>query len=119
MKVYLSASYANVGQASELAKRLRDNGAIVTSRWHGPSPGETPLEKARMDIEDIHAADTLVYLSRMKSTQGGRDVEFGIAYERGLNLVLIGEPSNWFTYLPEVHRLTEDELINLVQKNQV
>lgn len=126
MKVYTAARYSMKDEVAEYANELRAAGIGVTSRWleepHSPQAtmGEVDVNLlrsyARQDVEDIKAADILVFFSVSDTTpmvRGGRHVEFGIAMALGLHIVVIGPKENIFHLLPEViHFETKEQAKN-------
>jgi nucleoside 2-deoxyribosyltransferase len=114
MKVYLAAPYPEKEMMNMYAAQLRREGITVTSRWleepHAPTTGMgdlTPdqhLEYALQDIQDVRAADILVFFTDPTKTltRGGRHVEFGIAVERGIPIYVVGGFENIFHYLLNV-----------------
>jgi hypothetical protein len=62
-----------------------------------------------MDLEDVRAADALVVIKPTTShrdSTGGHHVETGIALERGLPIILLGEAENVFHQHERVHVLS-------------
>lgn len=102
MKVYLASWYASRAEISKRAEELRACGIEVTSRWLEEREkadaqlsdfGEDfKIETARMDIEDVLLADTLVLntpspydlgstnISLATWGRGGRHFEAGFQY---------------------------------------
>lgn len=112
MKIYI-ASHDQV-KARALKAELLRHGHSVTSRWideeHlfplglGLNDPEYLSAIAEMDLFDIRAADTLILISpsgEMAAT-GGRFVEMGYALGQGKQVILLGEMSSVFGYLPQV-----------------
>ncbi len=93
-KIYLAASYAQMLEMRELGERLRSLGHEVTAQWiEGKEANASRESAALMDVEDVRRADTLVLFSFPRGTLvtgGGRHVEFGIALERGMRLLVVG-----------------------------
>jgi nucleoside 2-deoxyribosyltransferase len=115
MKVYLAAPYSWKDQMNVFAKELREHGIVVTSRWleepHSEQAGQTvELNNewrrfyARQDVEDVRAADLLVFFTdpTKRIVRGGRHVEFGIAIEREMPIYVLGDQENIFHHLPNV-----------------
>lgn len=114
MKVYLAAPYSWKDQINVFAAELRASGIIVTARWleepHKPDTQmpelthEQHLFYAVQDIEDVRAADLLIFFTdpTKRIVRGGRHVEFGVAVERGMPIYVLGEHENIFHHLPNV-----------------
>jgi nucleoside 2-deoxyribosyltransferase len=124
MKVYLAAPYVTKDAVKERAVELRARGIEVTSRWleepHKSSTqlGELSFEDhqkyALQDVEDVIAADVLVFFTDPTKTilRGGRHVEFGIAVALGMPIFVVGfEEENIFHYLPAVQHDTWEETV--------
>jgi nucleoside 2-deoxyribosyltransferase len=118
MKVYLAAPYSRKDQISEYAAELRAGGITVTSSWltepHKPDtqfqelPPEVHRDYALQDVKDVQAAEALVLFTdpTKKIFRAGRHVEFGIAVQRGIPILVVGkEYENIFHYLPKVLHL--------------
>lgn len=97
------------------AKELRKCGVEVTSRWleepHSPTSqigdvsDELMREYAITDLEDIQAADILVFFSvdpKTPTVRGGRHVEFGYALGLKKPILVVGPQENIFHFLPQV-----------------
>ena len=119
MKVYLAARYSLKNQMVEYAHELRSLDIEVTSRWleepHSPTSQigdvseDLMRQYAQIDVEDIHAADTLVFFSVDPTTptvRGGRHVEFGYALALGKSILVVGPKENIFHFLPSVRFVT-------------
>jgi nucleoside 2-deoxyribosyltransferase len=115
MKVYLAAPYSRKEQMNVYAADLRASGITVTSSWldepHKPGIEEQEItyEQQRnyaiQDVEDVQAADILVFFTDPTKTlvRAGRHVEFGIAVHRRIPIYVVGEEmENIFHYLPNV-----------------
>jgi hypothetical protein len=115
-RVYLAAQYERHPEMRHYREMLDKLGIKVTSRWidaHGgqltEALGEAELNAdpnrgipfALIDIEDIHAADTMI--SFTGAGRGGRHVEFGIAWANNKRLILVGSREHVFHTLPGVH----------------
>ncbi len=117
-KVYLAARYSRNAEMRMVRDVLEGLGHTVTSRWidqHGGNlPDSLTPEKlnaepdagtgyARIDVEDLAAADTLVsFTSADGGGKGGRHVEFGLAFGLGLDLVIVGPREHVFHTLPGI-----------------
>ena len=99
LKVYIAAR----GEDQLLAKLARTMldvlGIQSTARWIDQSLVNESHDEAQMDIDDVRSADALILIKPKDShrtTTGGPHVETGIALERGLPIVLLGERENVF-----------------------
>lgn len=115
MKVYLAAQYPRRDEMRHVAKLLRENNILVTSRWLSETASlgshlneatnAENLSAAIHDRADIDAADTLVLFAEDPTVgfpRGTHHVEFGYAMGKGKRLVVINGPENIFQYFPEV-----------------
>lgn len=114
MKLYLAGPYRCKDEINVRAAELRTLGFTITSRWleetHAPNvqlhevTEEDKKTYALHDVQDIRTADVLVFFTDPTKTivRGGRHVEFGIAIERLMPIVVIGEHENVFHYLPSI-----------------
>jgi len=105
-RVYLAARFERQAEILAIAKLLRASGLTVTSRWltvDGLALGHgVEAECAARDVEDILAADTLVVFTDAAPGRGGKDFETGIAYQRGLAVIVCGPRVHVFHHLPRV-----------------
>ncbi len=99
VKVYIAAR----GEDQILAKLCRQSlepyGIGCTARWIDQSLVNESHDEAQMDIDDVRDADALVLIKPRDShrhTTGGHHVETGVALERGMPIVLLGEVENVF-----------------------
>lgn len=103
MKVYLAADYARKNEIREVAAKLRALGIEVTSRWlDTPDDGIPWSAEAKVDVEDVQDAHTLVSFTTGELARGGRHAEFGMAVALGKGLVIVGPREHVFHFLPEV-----------------
>lgn len=113
--VYIAGRYSRREELAMVGKLLQAYGFGITSRWLqetyapnvtlGEIDAETLRTIARIDLEDISAADVVMFYCEPQDKQpprGGRHVEFGIAHALGKTIVTVGEPENVFHYLPGV-----------------
>lgn len=124
MKVYLAAQYCEKYRLRALAEELESKGIEVTSTWlsepHGPNTQMHEVTEddrqryAITDLEDVDRADCLVFFS-IEPTQsffrGGRHVEFGYAYAKGKEIIVVGPQENIFHHLPQIERKTWPETV--------
>lgn len=111
----------------EVAKRLEARNLTVTSRWlnedkpltghMGDETEEFYIETSRIDLEDIDAADMVLFFSedpKLGTPRGGRHVEFGYALAKDKFIRVIGPKENVFHYHPRVrHFETLDKYIGV------
>ncbi len=107
MKIYLAGSWQRRKELQEYASALIQSGHQVTSRWLwseigglGQTPDSVLCEWAQVDLEDVRTSECLILFTERHGvwTSGGRLVEFGVALERGLQLICIGRKENIFCY---------------------
>jgi hypothetical protein len=98
-RVYIAAR----GQDQALAGQVRDMlelaGIDSAAQWIDQSLANESHEEAEQDIDDVRRSHVLVLLKPAAShreTTGGHHVETGIALERGIPVLLLGEPENVF-----------------------
>ena len=126
MRIYLAASYSRHKEMQGHAENLRRLGHNVTSTWiegvnakyDGLITSGTIDEKsegfALADMSDLRSAEAMVFFSG-QSMRGGRHVEFGVALERGMSIIVVGPRENVFHYLPEVVRVDDfDECLDVI-----
>ena len=122
MKVYLAAAFSRQNEIKEIARQLRNLGVEVTSRWLDAEtiykkPTRLRTEDAFTDIRDLRAADILI---RFTDSVDGNSVpsrliscarmfEFGMAWERGMPIFVVGGTQNVFDYLPNVVHFPDNE----------
>lgn len=73
---------------------------------------------ARVDLADVKRADVLVAMNPPgweRAGTGGRHVEFGYALAHGKHMVLVGERSNIFHHLSDVHVVDEEGLLETLR----
>jgi hypothetical protein len=130
VKIYLAAAWSRQQEIRDVAKKLSDAGVEITSRWleeKGPAPGQDVLkyrrETAFLDIQDVRQADMLVRFTDDLSSEtipsylgtGARMFEFGMAWERGMPVVIVGGRQNVFDFLPNIiHLKNVEELIKFL-----
>lgn len=127
MRVYLASTYGSMMQMREIRDRLVEAGHEVTSQWIDgfegmAKPGvestdeEIKINGAVMDVDDVRRSDVLVAFSHARGTLhtgGGRHVEFGIALERGIPVILFGpRGEHVFHYYPG---LVRGQVVNVEQ----
>lgn len=117
MKVYLAAAFSRQDEIAAVASRLTEKGIEVTSRWLHVK--KERLENAFMDVEDVRRADILVRFTDNISSNlvptrlisGARHFETGLAWERGIPIIVVGGHQNIFDEFPNItHVDSVDEL---------
>jgi len=97
--VYIAARGKDQALASLVRDFLSLAGITSTAQWiDQPLTNESHAE-AQQDIDDVRRAHVLVLLKPVAShreTTGGHHVETGIALERGMPVLLLGETENVF-----------------------
>lgn len=109
MILYLAAPWVHRHQANQVAQQFKAKGHQIISRWHSEwadkeDKNVTDAEKrdeAEKDVLDVRHAEVVVLLNWEGST-GGMFVEQGIALALNIPVLVIGEKSNVFHYLPAV-----------------
>lgn len=112
MKVYLSARYGRMHELAAYAAQLAALGITCTSTWLTGSTFENSTENALTDVHDIYDADAFVTFSeepvefsdKSFASRGGRHVEFGVAYETGIPMLVVGPRENVFHLLDGVEQ---------------
>lgn len=107
-KVYIAAPWPDRLLARAVAQKVRDLGYVITHHWWAFEAGDEDHRKlqelAALDFNGIAKADIFVLLNFQKKGEetSGKAVETGIALTLGLPIMLIGERTNIFHYLPSV-----------------
>lgn len=132
-KFYLAARYARRNELREYREILQQHGAIVTSNWlneTSPLDGNLNNEKeefyvhtANVDLQDIDAADALVFFSEdplVGVPRGGRHFEMGYAHAKGKSVYVIGVKENVFHYRARVyHYDTFEKFLKVIKSNDI
>lgn len=108
MKVYLSSRYSRLDELAQYREQLADLGIECTSRWLNGSTAQYTEENARIDIDDIYAADVFVRFSDAFSDysrpsgnpRAGKQFEAGVAWETGIPGIVVGPREHVFDLLP-------------------
>jgi hypothetical protein len=126
MKLYLAAAFSRQKEIKEVAVRLESKGIEITSRWLDVK--KERLENAFMDVEDVRRANILVRFTDhirntptyiisenvyapMRFISGARHFETGLAWERGIPIIIVGGKQNIFDEFPNIrHVRNVDEL---------
>src|SRR3990167_4537398 len=104
IKVYLAAPWKRKDEAKLGKIQLEEAGLEVTSRWIDLVKGEDVIdfkffeEEAIHDVQDVYRADILILLNLEKSE--GKSAEMGMALAWNKPVIIVGERSNIFHYLP-------------------
>lgn len=124
MKIYLASNYADHPRMRIIKEVLGQQNIKVTSRWingeHAHLEGGTHQEMnarfAREDLEDLESAEVVVVFNEPgpRSSRGGKHLELGYALAIKKRIILIGQPSNVFHYLPEIEII--EDVSDLIQK---
>lgn len=124
MNFYLASTSEHGPELEQVRYKLEHMGHIVVSEWHKPENiriqqfdklfGIYRMGWALKDVRDVKKCDILVHRNPGPgSGKGGSHVEYGMAYTLGKTIVVIGEPSNVFQYLPGIINFPNwDELYN-------
>jgi nucleoside 2-deoxyribosyltransferase len=105
--VYLAGRFSRRFQLQGVRADLQRAGHCGTSRWIDlrEEVAADAAKCARIDIEDIEAADVLISfpdLPRSTNTRGGHFFEEGFALATGRRVIVVGYRSHIFHHLPEV-----------------
>ena len=107
IKVYIAAPWSNKSEAKTAKLTCEDLGLEVTSRWIELPDGVPVREQKDLklveseainDVQDVYRCDILVYLNIQKSE--GKAAEFGMALAWGKPIIVVGERTMVFHYLP-------------------
>lgn len=117
-KIYVAAAFSKRLEATNLAEALEDRGFEVTSRWLvEKKPEGADYEKyleheALMDVNDVLRSDLLVRITDTEELQqevvnsklitGSRFFEMGMAYAKGIPIIVVGGNQCLFDRLPSI-----------------
>ena len=114
--VYLAGSFSRREELCKLRYRYQSCGITITSRWLVVVVDEdqrTPQllrSWALKDLEDLRNSEVLVvYNDPEDPGGGGRHTELGIALERGMLCVIVGELTQVFHYHPRCYVVPDTE----------
>lgn len=99
LSVYIAARGEDQQLAAYCRMALVPHGIGSTARWIDQALINETHDEAQMDLDDVRAADALIVIKPRSShgkTTGGHHVETGIALERGIPIILLGEVENVF-----------------------
>lgn len=118
LKIYLAAAWHRQAEMRLVAEELKAAGFIITSRWLHEIPATgSKLKRERSkrmwayrDIADVRKANVLVRFTDDLSghtvpaqwATGSRMFEMGLAYERGIEIVVVGGFQPVFDYCREI-----------------
>ncbi len=133
MKIYLAAMYGQMMEMRDVRDRLVAAGYEVTSQWIDNKEGDSvdgAAEKVRlragaeMDVADVLRADVLVAFSLERGTMhtgGGRHVEFGVALQADMPIVVVGpKGEHIFHYWPGVRHVADvDALVDFLELQEI
>jgi hypothetical protein len=118
MRIYLAAAYHHYPLMQEVAALLTQHGHTVMSRWikganaahdgnlFAPEVLQRSQQWAQGDLEDVKAAEVLLYFSEPGTRQrGGKAVEFGVALALGKRLIVVGGFEHLFHTLRAVEHV--------------
>lgn len=119
--IYLASRFSRNDEMRGVRDVLHAMNYRVTSRWidlHGGDQKESaanevlnsdPASVAHFgehDLEDIHAADTLISFTG-PGGKGGRHVEFGYGLALGMRMIVVGPREHIFHTLPQVEHFAD------------
>jgi nucleoside 2-deoxyribosyltransferase len=126
VKIYLAAKFEHKNTMRDVANLLTSRGHEITSRWirveHHEDTANTVTDELRVqyaaeDVEDVRRADLLVAFAHPRHEPGiggGRHVEFGIALERDMPIIVIGpKGEHIFHWWPGVRHV--DDIVDLIE----
>jgi nucleoside 2-deoxyribosyltransferase len=105
--IYLAARFSRRYERQGYRADLQRAGHIVTSHWIDLNEENEAdaANCARIDIENLDAADTVIALgdvARSNASRGGHHFEAGYALASGHRILLVGHREHVFSYLPEI-----------------
>jgi hypothetical protein len=104
MRIYVAAPWIRRADAKDVALRLKDDGHFVQSIWHDQHQDTddpmTLAREAQVDFVGVISSDIVLVLNLEKSE--GKAVEQGVAIGFEIPIMVVGERSNIFHYLPVV-----------------
>lgn len=104
MRVYLAAPWSHRADARAARDRIQAAGHIVNDRWLDvDETTTTEAQEAEHDVMDLMMSEALIVLNLAKSE--GKACETGMALMAGLPVISVGQGSNIFLKLAQVHRV--------------
>ncbi len=113
-KIYVSATFARMMEARQIAERLIAEGHEITSTWvyqvlpnqNNPVQPGKAKEYGDRDLEETLKSTLLIQLTGdpkdIVPTGGGRHIEFGIALAKQIPIIIIGPRENVFHHIEGV-----------------
>src|SRR5678815_4799579 len=95
MRVYIAGKYEARSRLIEWRGRLKALGHEVLSTWLDEMPKRDEVDAdymhkaATRDLAEIASADLFILDTIDESNTGGREVEYGYAYVKGLDLWIV------------------------------
>jgi hypothetical protein len=117
-RIYIAGKYEARTRLIEWRGRLKALGQEVTSSWLDETPKRDEVspdyerELAMRDVAEVNASDLLILDTLDPTEIGGREVEFGIAYLRGLDLWIVGPKRNIFHQLADKTFIDWPDVLN-------
>ena len=135
--IYVAGKYISKERLRLWRQLLRDMDYNVSSSWLDETLTESfddssmpppyyqnvatepqMLANAKMDMDEVLAADTIVLDTLDPSETGGREVELGLALGKGADFVLVGPKRNIFHHLAGLQFDTWDDLMASAEANR-
>ena len=120
MIVFIGGYFGTREDVLPIRKGLEAVGHTVVARWLDETPVATPEathwgKLAVEDLLDVRAAQIFVLDTRTMTPRGGREVELGVALERGMPVYIVGPQRNVYHYLARAVFATVDDFLLFVQ----
>lgn len=115
-KIYVAGKFEAQERLKHERNRIHREGAgRVIGTWldeenANPSTADK-LEYAERDYAEVSASDLLILDTADENNRGGREVEFGIAIGRGIEVWVVGPKRNVFHEMAP-HFLTWDDVLD-------
>jgi ACR3 family arsenite efflux pump ArsB len=125
MKLYLAAAFSRRKEILKVASKLHGLGYTITSRWLAEAPNMNLVQVAIRDLSDVRASDILIRFTDDLSMElvqshlctGSRMFEAGVAYEHGIQVVVVGGYQPIFDHLPDINHVRDvKELIKWLKE---
>lgn len=104
--IYIAGKFTSQARLRGERTRLQGSGFVVRASWLDETatdynaPLELKMENASRDCDEVGACTTFVLDTLDVSETGGREVELGMALQRGnVTIFRVGPPRNVFHYL--------------------
>ena len=131
MRIYLASRYSNKLFLRGVRDKLSAMGHCISSAWlDEEEPPNIQVEDvdpavlvdyALQDMADIRRCVAFVHFQNQNrpNIRGGALVEFGMAWSKGKNMILVGDRVNIFDFLPAVtHFPTVEEFLSWAEKEK-